>query len=223
MTPGAAATSRTGVLVMIDNYDSFTFNLVQAFRVLGATVRVFRNNEITTREIEQLEPVGIVISPGPGAPDQAGVSLACIRSFAPRIPILGICLGHQAIAHVLGGRVRRAKQPMHGKVSDVHHRGAGVFADLPSPLSAMRYHSLVVDREGLPPELEVTAWTADGDGRMEAIMGLRHRSWPLEGVQIHPESILTPEGPAMLARFLHRAQAQRSAAAPQVLPARAAR
>jgi len=185
------------MLLMIDNYDSFTWNLVQYFGELGEEVRTVRNDAITLDEVAALAPARIVISPGPCTPAEAGVSLPLIRRFAGRIPILGVCLGHQAIGAAFGGRVVRAKQVMHGKTSPIHHNGAGVFRGLPDPFTAIRYHSLAVERESLPGCLEVTAWTDDGE-----IMGLRHRDLAVEGVQFHPESILTEHGHALLANFL---------------------
>ncbi len=185
------------MLLMIDNYDSFTWNLVQYFGELGAFVKVVRNDEITISEIAALQPTYLVISPGPCSPAQAGVSVAAIRAFAGKIPILGVCLGHQAIAEAFGGRVVHAKRIMHGKTAPVYHEGVGVFAGLPNPVVCTRYHSLAVSREDLPSELEVTAWTEDGE-----IMGLRHRTLAVEGVQFHPESILTQHGHAMLQNFL---------------------
>lgn len=185
------------MLLMIDNYDSFVYNLVQYFRMLGQEVLVRRNDRISPEEIAALAPAYLVLSPGPCAPDQAGICLEAIRRFAGRIPILGVCLGHQAIGQAFGGRVVRAQRPMHGKTSPVWHDGRGVFAGLPSPLPAGRYHSLLVDRAGLPDCLEITASTARGE-----IMGLRHKHWPVEGVQFHPESVLTPDGRQLLANFL---------------------
>ncbi len=190
------------MLLMIDNYDSFTYNLVQYFGELGADVRVFRNDRITVEEIEALGPDHLVVSPGPCTPDEAGVSVAAIRHFAGRIPILGVCLGHQSIGQAFGGRIVHARAIMHGKTSPVHHRGEGVFRGLPSPYQATRYHSLVIDRETLPDCLEVTAWTETEDGAVEEIMGVRHREYPIEGVQFHPESILTEHGHRLLANFL---------------------
>lgn len=187
------------MLLMIDNYDSFTFNLVQYFGELGEDVRVARNDEIGCDQIAALKPDRICISPGPCSPAEAGVSLAVIERFAGTIPILGVCLGHQAIGHAFGGRVVRAARLMHGKTDAVTHIGAGVFADLPTPLTATRYHSLAVERACLPDCLEVTAWTDDGE-----IMGLRHRSLAVEGVQFHPESIATEHGHALLKNFLTR-------------------
>jgi anthranilate synthase component 2 len=185
------------MLLMIDNYDSFTYNLVQYFGELGEDVRVYRNDEIALSEIEQLAPQRICISPGPCSPNEAGVSLAIFERFAGRLPILGVCLGHQALGQAFGGRVVRAKTLMHGKTSPIEHTGAGVFSGLPAPFEATRYHSLAVERESLPDCLEVTAWTADGE-----IMGLRHKSLAVEGVQFHPESIATEHGHAMLKNFL---------------------
>jgi anthranilate synthase component 2 len=185
------------MLLMIDNYDSFTYNLVQYFGELGETVRVFRNDRISVEEIEALRPDRIVISPGPCTPAEAGVSVEVIRRLGGRIPILGVCLGHQAIGAAYGGRIVRARQLMHGKTSLIYHEGKGVFRDLPSPFEATRYHSLVIERESLPACLEITAWTEDGE-----IMGVRHKTLPVEGVQFHPESILTRHGHALLANFL---------------------
>ena len=189
---------------MIDNYDSFTFNLVQYLQVLGAEVKVVRNDELDVARIEALAPERIVISPGPCTPNEAGVSLEVVRRLGARIPILGVCLGHQAIGQAYGGDVVRAKSIMHGKTSRIRHEGAGVFAGLPDAFEATRYHSLVVARETLPDCLEVTAWTDHADGSFEEIMGLRHREHPVEGVQFHPESILTEHGHALLANFLRR-------------------
>ncbi|MBS0213571.1 MAG: aminodeoxychorismate/anthranilate synthase component II [Proteobacteria bacterium] len=190
------------MLLMIDNYDSFTYNLVQYFGELGQEVRVVRNDALDVAGIEALAPSHIVISPGPGTPDDAGVSLDVLTQLGGRIPILGVCLGHQSLGQAFGGRVVRAGNIMHGKTSPVHHDGKGVFAGLPAPFEATRYHSLVVERESLPDCLEVTAWTQDGDGEIEAIMGLRHRELRIEGVQFHPESILTQHGHALLGNFL---------------------
>lgn len=189
---------------MIDNYDSFTFNLVQYLQVLGAEVEVIRNDALSIDAIERLAPERIVISPGPKTPNEAGVSMAVIERLGPRIPILGVCLGHQGLGQVYGGKVVRAGRIMHGKTSPIRHHGRGVFAGLPDAFDATRYHSLVVERESLPDCLEVTAWTEDEDGSVEAIMGLRHREHPVEGVQFHPESILTQHGHALLANFLAR-------------------
>ncbi len=194
------------MLLMIDNYDSFTYNVVQYLGELGDDVKVVRNDEISCAEIADLKPTKIVISPGPCTPNEAGISLAVVERFAGVIPLLGICLGHQSIGQAFGGKVVRARTVMHGKTSQVHHHGLGVFTDLPSPLTATRYHSLVVDAGSLPDCLEVTAWTEGEQGEQEAIMGLRHREWDIEGVQFHPESILSEHGHAMLGRFLARCQ-----------------
>ncbi|OQX39868.1 MAG: aminodeoxychorismate/anthranilate synthase component II [Oceanospirillales bacterium LUC14_002_19_P2] len=190
------------MLVMIDNYDSFTYNVVQYLGELGADVKVYRNDEITVSELEKLWPDHIVISPGPCTPNEAGISMEAIRHFAGRIPLLGICLGHQSMGQVFGGDVVRAKQVMHGKVSPVRHEGKGVFAGLDDPLTVTRYHSLVVSADTLPDCLEITAWTENEDGSMDEIMGLRHRELAIEGVQFHPESIMTEQGHALLANFL---------------------
>ncbi|WP_019625079.1 aminodeoxychorismate/anthranilate synthase component II [Thioalkalivibrio sp. ALJT] len=192
------------MILMLDNYDSFTFNLVQYLGELGAEVVVHRNDCITPDQIAELEPEGIVISPGPCTPNEAGVSLEVIRRFAGAVPILGVCLGHQAIGQVFGGRVVRAREIMHGKTSPVHHTGVGVFAGLENPLEATRYHSLVVEAASLPDCLEVTAWTRREDGTRDEIMGLRHRELDVEGVQFHPESILTRQGHELLDNFLRR-------------------
>ena len=192
------------MILMIDNYDSFTFNLVQYLQALGAEVRVERNDALGVDAIAKLAPEKIVISPGPCTPNEAGVSLAVIESFGARVPILGVCLGHQAIGQAYGGRVVRAGRIMHGKTSAIRHTGQGVFAGLPDGYEATRYHSLVVEKDSLPDALEVTAWTEDEDGSMEEIMGLRHREHPVEGVQFHPESILTDHGHALLKNFLER-------------------
>ena len=185
------------MLLMIDNYDSFTYNLVQYLGELGEDVRVYRNDEITLEQIEALHPTRIVISPGPCTPNEAGVSVPVIRRFAGKIPLLGVCLGHQSIGQAFGGRIVHAKQLMHGKVSRINHQNTGVFRDLPNPLTATRYHSLVIERESLPDCLDVTAWTDDGE-----IMGVRHRQLAVEGVQFHPESFLTERGHDLLANFL---------------------
>ncbi|HPA02173.1 MAG TPA: aminodeoxychorismate/anthranilate synthase component II [Chiayiivirga sp.] len=192
------------MLLMIDNYDSFTFNLVQYLQVLGAEVRVERNDALTVDQIRALSPSHIVISPGPCTPNEAGVSLEMIERLGPTTPILGVCLGHQSIGQTYGGTVVRAGKIMHGKTSRIRHRGAGVFAGLPDGYEATRYHSLVVDKASLPEALEITAWTENPDGSMEEIMGLRHRVHPVEGVQFHPESILTEHGHALLKNFLER-------------------
>jgi para-aminobenzoate synthetase component II len=185
------------MILVIDNYDSFTYNLVQYLGELGAEVEVFRNDAIDIAGIAQRAPEGILISPGPGTPDEAGVSLDVLRVFAGRLPLFGVCLGHQAIGQAFGGDVVRAPRLMHGRTSPIEHDGHGVFRGLPSPFRATRYHSLIVKRETLPPELEVTAWTAEGE-----IMGLRHVHHAIEGVQFHPESFLTEHGHAMLQNFL---------------------
>lgn len=185
------------MILLIDNYDSFTYNLYQYLGELGAQVKVVRNDTVSLEDIEQLSPRGLVISPGPGNPDEAGISISAIEAFAERIPVLGVCLGHQCIGQLYGARIVRAPELRHGKTSEVYHTSKGVFAGLPSPFAATRYHSLVVDAATCPRELEVTAWTTDG-----LIMGLRHRSLPLEGVQFHPESMLTRSGKALLANFL---------------------
>ena len=196
------------MLLVIDNYDSFTFNLVQYLgeladaHPLAAQVRVERNDALSLEEIRRLAPQAVLISPGPGDPDQAGVCLEVLRELGPHVPILGVCLGHQCLGQVFGGQVVRARELMHGKTSAVHHSGLGVFAGLPEPLTATRYHSLIVDRPSLPETLEVTAWLEDG-----TIMGLRHRQWPhLQGVQFHPESVLTESGHALLSNFLGQAE-----------------
>ena len=190
------------MILMIDNYDSFTFNLVQYLQELGADVRVERNDALTVDEIERLAPEKIVISPGPRTPNEAGVSLELIERLGPRIPILGVCLGHQSIGQVYGGKVIRAGRIMHGKTSQIRHASQGVFAGLPDAYEATRYHSLVVERDSLPDALEITAWTENEDGSFEEIMGLRHREYPVEGVQFHPESILTQHGHDLLKNFL---------------------
>jgi len=190
------------MLLMIDNYDSFTFNLVQYLGELGEDVRVARNDALSVADIRKLEPERIVISPGPGTPDEAGVTLALIEKLGGEIPILGVCLGHQSIGQAFGGRVIRAPQIMHGKTSPIHHNGKGVFAGLNNPFTATRYHSLVVEKSSLPTCLEVTAWTQNADGSIDEIMGLRHRALPIEGVQFHPESILTEHGRDLLRNFL---------------------
>ena len=192
------------MLLMIDNYDSFTFNLVQYLQVLGAEVEVVRNDAMTIDEIEKLAPQRIVISPGPCTPNEAGVSLEVIERLGPTTPILGVCLGHQSIGQAYGGKVVRAGRIMHGKTSHIRHEGRGVFAGLPDRYEATRYHSLVVERGSLPEALEITAWTENEDGTVEEIMGLRHREHPVEGVQFHPESILTGHGHALLKNFLQR-------------------
>jgi len=184
------------MILVIDNYDSFTYNLVQYLGELGAELRVYRNDQVSLAEVEALQPSHIVISPGPGTPHDGGVSNDVIRQFHRRLPILGVCLGHQCIGHVFGGEVGRAPRLMHGKTSPIYHTGQGLLANLPNPFTATRYHSLIV-QEPLPPELEVTASTTEGE-----VMGLRHRRYPTFGVQFHPESILTPEGKRLLENFL---------------------
>ena len=185
------------MLLVIDNYDSFTYNLVQYFGELGADPQVKRNDAITIEELEKMRPAKIVISPGPGTPADAGISMEVIRRLGPKIPILGVCLGHQSIGEVYGGKVVRAERSMHGKTSPIRHDGKGVFAQLPNPFEATRYHSLIVERDSIPNCLEVSAETAEGE-----IMGLRHREYPVHGVQFHPESILSKEGKDLLANFL---------------------
>jgi anthranilate synthase component 2 len=200
--PAARVDETPRMVLMLDNYDSFTFNLVQYLGELGVDVVTHRNDCISVDEVERLAPERIVVSPGPCTPDQAGISLDLIRRFAGRVPILGVCLGHQAIGQAFGGRVIRADAVMHGKTSPVHHDGQGLFAGLPNPFTATRYHSLVVEWASLPQCLEVTAWTCHADGSRHEIMGLRHRELPVAGVQFHPESILTQHGHALLANFL---------------------
>ncbi|CAM5778609.1 MULTISPECIES: aminodeoxychorismate/anthranilate synthase component II [Brevibacillus] len=185
------------MILMIDNYDSFTYNLVQYVGELGQELQVRRNDKITLEEIEQLAPDYLMISPGPCTPNEAGISMEAIRHFAGKIPILGVCLGHQSIGQVFGGKVLRAERLMHGKTSEVFHDGKTIFAGIPSPFTAARYHSLIVEEATLPPELEVTARTAEGE-----IMALRHREYPIEGVQFHPESIITQHGKKLLQNFL---------------------
>lgn len=190
------------MLLMIDNYDSFTYNIVQYLGELGADVQVFRNDAISIAQIEALAPEKIVISPGPCTPNEAGISVACIEHFAGKIPILGICLGHQSIGQAFGGHIVRAGKVMHGKLSSMHHAGMGVFAGLDNPFTATRYHSLVIDKATLPDCLEVTAWTEGEDGSIDEIMGVRHRTLAIEGVQFHPESILSEHGHQLLKNFL---------------------
>jgi len=185
------------MLLVIDNYDSFTYNLVQYFGELGEDVQVFRNDDITLEGVEKLNPARIVVSPGPCTPNEAGISVPAIKHFAGKVPILGVCLGHQSIGQAFGGKIVHAKQLMHGKTSAIHHKDRGVFSGLPQDFSATRYHSLVIERESLPDCLDITAWTDDGE-----IMGVRHKTLPVEGVQFHPESILTEHGHAMLKNFL---------------------
>ncbi len=190
------------MLLMLDNYDSFTYNLVQYLQELGEDVQVIRNDAMSVDEIAKLRPDKIVISPGPCTPNEAGVSMAVIEALGQTTPIFGVCLGHQSMGQVFGGDVVRAKTIMHGKTSMMHHRQQGVFAGLPDPFEATRYHSLVVKRDTLPDCLEITAWTESTDGEFDEIMGLKHKHWPVEGVQFHPESILTQHGHAMLKNFL---------------------
>ena len=185
-------------LLMIDNYDSFTYNIVQYFGELGASVEVYRNDEITLEGIAQRQPTHLVISPGPCTPHEAGVSVPVLKHFAGKLPILGVCLGHQSIGAAFGGKVIRAQEVMHGKTSPITHTGVGVFKDLPSPYTIIRYHSLAIERASLPDCLEITAWTADGE-----IMGVRHKDFAIEGVQFHPESILSEHGHALLKNFLN--------------------
>lgn len=192
------------MLLMIDNYDSFTYNLVQYLGELGAEVAVYRNDRITLEEIEALHPERIVISPGPCTPNEAGVSIETILRFTGRVPILGVCLGHQSIGQAFGGHIVHARQIMHGKTSRIHHSGTGAFSGLPEPFEATRYHSLVIEPSSLPECLEVTAWTEDPGGGRDEIMGVRHREHPVEGVQFHPESILTACGHDLLRNFLEQ-------------------
>ena len=193
------------MLLMIDNYDSFTYNVVQYLGELGADVQVYRNDEITIEQIEALNPSQLVISPGPCTPNEAGISVAAINHFAGKLPIFGICLGHQSMGQAFGGDVIRARQVMHGKVSPVYHNNTGVFEGLENPVSVTRYHSLVIDKNTLPDCLEMTAWTQNEDGSVDEIMGVRHKELEIEGVQFHPESILTQQGHDLLQNFLNRA------------------
>jgi anthranilate synthase component II len=190
------------MILMIDNYDSFTYNLVHYLAELDAEVEVIRNDQISVADALALKPEKIVISPGPCTPSEAGISVPLIAEAAGKVPILGVCLGHQSIGQVFGGKIVRARQVMHGKVSPIHHEGRGVFSGLPSPFIATRYHSLVIEQASLPACLEVTAWTTDSSGEMDEIMGVRHREYDIEGVQFHPESILTEHGHALLRNFL---------------------
>jgi anthranilate synthase component II len=193
------------MLLMIDNYDSFTYNLVQYFSELGANVSVYRNDSISVEQIKALAPAQIVISPGPCTPNDAGISLEVIKQLGGSIPIFGVCLGHQSIGQAFGGDVVRARKVMHGKTSMIHHNGEGVFRNLPNPFEATRYHSLIVKQASLPATLEITAWTETESGDMDEIMGLRHRTLNIEGVQFHPESILTLHGKHLLQNFLEAA------------------
>ena len=190
------------MILMIDNYDSFTYNIVQYLAELKAEVQVYRNDEIGIADIERLAPEKIVISPGPCTPNEAGISVEVITPFAGRLPILGVCLGHQSIAQAFGGKIVRAKQVMHGKTSPMHHSNSGVFTGLTNPFEATRYHSLVIEQSSLPSCLEITAWTENADGSLDEIMGVRHKTLPIEGVQFHPESILTQHGHDLLNNFL---------------------
>ncbi len=192
------------MLIMIDNYDSFTYNLVQYLGELGTDVHVFRNDEISVEEIARQNPERIMISPGPCTPDEAGISMDVIKHFAGRLPILGVCLGHQCIGQVFGGDVIHAREIMHGKTSQIHHQGQHVFTGLSNPYTATRYHSLVIDKNTLPDCLEVTAWTEAEDGKLDEIMGVRHKEFAVEGVQFHPESILTEHGHDLLKNFLEK-------------------
>lgn len=192
------------MLLMIDNYDSFTYNLVQYFGELGQEVEVYRNDQIDLETIKTLNPEYLVISPGPCTPTEAGISVEAIKHFAGKIPIMGVCLGHQSIGQAFGGKIIRAKEVMHGKTSPVYHKDQGMFASLPNPVEVTRYHSLVIEQETLPECLEVTAWTQDADGNLDEIMGVRHKEMAIEGVQFHPESILTEQGHQMLRNFLEQ-------------------
>lgn len=190
------------MMIMLDNYDSFTYNLVQYLGELGADVVVHRNDQITVQQIEALKPERIMISPGPCTPNEAGVSMETIKHFAGKVPILGVCLGHQSIGQVFGGKIVHAREIMHGKTSMIHHNSKGVFNGLTNPYEATRYHSLVIQKESMPDCLEITAWTENADGSMDEIMGIRHKDLPIEGVQFHPESILTQHGHELLKNFL---------------------
>src|SRR5690554_4360022 len=208
--PNNRPSEELSMLLMIDNYDSFTWNVVQYLGELGAEVKVVRNDELSVAQIEALQPERIVISPGPCTPNEAGVSVPVLQHFAGKLPILGICLGHQSIGQAFGGEVVRAREAMHGKTSPVYHRGVGVFVGLANPLTVTRYHSLVVQRDTLPDCLEMTAWTQHADGTMDEIMGVRHRQYMIEGVQFHPESILSEQGHELLANFLKQQGGMRS-------------
>ena len=190
------------MMLMIDNYDSFTYNLVQYLGELGADVAVYRNDKITLDDIDQMKPERIMISPGPCTPNEAGISMDVIRHFAGKLPVLGVCLGHQSIGQVFGGKIVHAREIMHGKTSMIHHKNIGVFKGLTNPYEATRYHSLVIEKESLPDCLEITAWTENVDGSMDEIMGVKHKQLAVEGVQFHPESILTEHGHDLLRNFL---------------------
>lgn len=192
------------MLLMIDNYDSFTYNIVQYFGELGQQVEVYRNDQIDLETIQTLNPEYLVISPGPCTPTEAGVSVEAIKHFAGKIPIMGVCLGHQSIGQAFGGKIIRAKEVMHGKTSSVYHKDSGMFAGLPNPVQTTRYHSLVIEQESLPDCLEITSWTQDEAGNIDEIMGVRHKEFAIEGVQFHPESILTEQGHQMLRNFLEQ-------------------
>lgn len=194
------------MLLMIDNYDSFTYNIVQYFGELGQQVEVYRNDQIDLETIQTMNPEYLVISPGPCTPTEAGISVEAIKHFAGKIPIMGVCLGHQSIGQAFGGKIVRAKEVMHGKTSPVYHKDSGMFAGLPNPVQVTRYHSLVIEQETLPDCLEVTAWTQDENGNFDEIMGVRHKELAIEGVQFHPESILTDQGHQMLKNFLEQNQ-----------------
>ncbi|MBJ9441141.1 aminodeoxychorismate/anthranilate synthase component II [Acinetobacter baumannii] len=190
------------MLLMIDNYDSFTYNIVQYFGELNQEVKVVRNDQVTLEDIERWQPKYLVIGPGPCSPSEAGISIPAINHFAGKIPLLGVCLGHQSIGQAFGGKIVRAKTVMHGRLSDMYHSNKGIFSNLPNPFSATRYHSLVIDQETLPDCLEVTCWTNEADGSMEEIMGVKHKTLPVEGVQFHPESILSQHGHQIFKNFL---------------------
>lgn len=194
------------MILMIDNYDSFTFNIVQYLNELGEKVEVLRNDEVKLSEIERLNPSGIVISPGPSTPDKAGISLSVIPFFERKIPILGVCLGHQCIGQAYGGKIVRAKKVMHGKLSEIHHKGNGLFSEMATPFLATRYHSLVVERDCLPSCLQVNAWTVQANGEIEEIMGFQHKEHKVFGVQFHPESIMTEHGHQLLKNFLQEVE-----------------